>query len=100
MMNKGCSTTVKNWGRNYSVRIKTEACGLHAEDFESDKTTLFQRYGRVLGETDYTNGIHSVRYLRAGEDIYRLHGTDNQTKIKNGKSLEGISPKMWNNDAP
>lgn len=47
----------------------------------------------MLGETDYTNGIHSVRYLRAGEDIYRLHGTDNQTKIKNGKSLEGISPK-------
>ncbi len=79
--------------KDTTVRIKAEACGLHAEDFESDKTTLFQQYGRVLAETDYTNGIHSIRYLRAGEDIYRLYGADNHTKIKNGKSLEGISPK-------
>jgi PhoH-like ATPase len=79
--------------KDVSVRIRAEACGLHAEDYESDKTTLFQRYGRVLAETDYTNGIHSIRYLRVGDEIYRLQGSDNQTKIKNGKSLEGISPK-------
>jgi len=79
--------------KDTTVRIRAEACGLHAEDYESDKTTLFQKYGRVLAETDYTNGIHSIRYLRVGEDIYRLKGSDNQTKIKNGKSLEGISPK-------
>ena len=79
--------------KDTTVRIKAEACGLHAGDYESDKTTLFQKYGRVLEESDYTNGIHSIRYLRTGEDIFRLQGSDNHTKIKNGKSLEGISPK-------
>jgi len=79
--------------KDTTVRIRAEACGLHSEDYESDKTTLFERYGKVLAETDYTNGIHSVRYLRTGEDIYRLKGSDSQTMIKNGKTLEGIAPK-------
>lgn len=79
--------------KDTTVRIGAEACDLHSEDYKSDKTTLFQKYGRVLAETDYTNGIHSIRYLSVGEDIYRLEGNDHQAKIKNGKSLEGISPK-------
>ncbi len=79
--------------KDTAVRIKAEVCGLHAEDYRNDKTTLFQKYGRVLEETDYTNGIHSVRYARAGEDIFRLQCADCQTKIRNGKSLEGIAPK-------
>lgn len=89
----GDTVSVTLVSKDTTVRIKAEACGLHVEDYESDKTTLFQKYGRVLEKTDYTNGIHSIRYLRAGEDIYRLQGSDNQTKIKNGKSLEGIAPK-------
>jgi PhoH-like ATPase len=79
--------------KDTAVRIKAEVCGLHAEDYRNDKTTLFQKYGRVLEETDYTNGIYSVRYARAGEDIFRLQGADCQTKIRNGKALEGIAPK-------
>jgi PhoH-like ATPase len=87
------SAAVTLVSKDITVRIKAEACGLHAEDYESDKTTLFQKYGRVLGESDYTNGIHSTRYVMTGEDIYRLQGGDNQTRIKNGKSLEGIAAK-------
>lgn len=79
--------------KDTTVRIKAEACGLMAEDYKNDKTTIFQRYGRVLEETDYTNGIYSIRYLRAGEDIYRLQGSDCNRRIKNGKSLDGIFPK-------
>ena len=79
--------------KDTTVRIKAETCGLHAEDYESDKTTLFQKYGRVLEASDYTNGIHSVRYVMDGEDIYRLQGSDMQVKLKNGRSLEGIVPK-------
>ena len=79
--------------KDTTVRIKAEVCGLHAEDFTSDKTTLFQRYGKVLEETDYTNGILSVRYLRSEDEIYRLRGHDDGARIKNGKSLEGIFPK-------
>lgn len=79
--------------KDTTVRIKAEACGLHAEDFSSDKTTLFQKYGRVLEETDYTNGILSVRYLKSGEEIYRLQGDGAGARIRNWKALEGISPK-------
>jgi len=79
--------------KDTTVRIKAEACGLHAEDYENDKSALFQMYGRVLGDSDYTNGIHSIRYLRTGDDIFRLQGRDSQTKIRNGKSIEGIAPK-------
>ena len=60
--------------KDTTVRIKAEACGLHAEDYESDKTTLFQKYGRVLAETDYTNGIHSIRYLRTGGRHIQITG--------------------------
>lgn len=90
---RGNSASVTLVSKDTTVRIRAEGCGLHSEDYENDKTTLFQRYGKVLGETDYSNGIHSIRYLSVGEDIYRLKGSDNQTKIKNGKSLEGINPK-------
>ncbi|HET6515036.1 MAG TPA: PhoH family protein [Thermodesulfovibrionales bacterium] len=79
--------------KDTTVRIKAEACGLHAEDYESDKTTIFQKYGRVLEESDYTNGIHSIRYVKSGEEVFRLQGCSAHTKIKNGKSLEGIAPK-------
>jgi PhoH-like ATPase len=79
--------------KDTTVRIKAKACGLHAEDYNNDKTTLFQKYGRVLESSDYTNGIHSIRYLRSGEDIYRLRGSAIHTKIKHNKSLEGIAPK-------
>ncbi len=79
--------------KDTTTRIEAEACGLHAEDYESDKTTLFQKYGRVLEESDYLNGIHSIRYMRSGEDVYRLLGRDASTKIRSGKSLEGIAPK-------
>ncbi len=79
--------------KDTAVRIKAEACGLHAEDYSNDKTTLFQKYGKVLEQSDYTNGICSIRYLRVEEDIYRIQGPDSHTKIKNGKSLEGVAPK-------
>lgn len=79
--------------KDTTVRIKAEACGLHVEDFKSDKTTLFQQYGKVLEETDYANGILSVRYLSSAGEIYRMQGHDAQARIKSGKSLEGISPK-------
>ncbi|NTU42810.1 MAG: PhoH family protein [Nitrospirales bacterium] len=79
--------------KDTAVRIKAEALGLYSEDYKNDKTALFQRYGRVLSETDYTNGIHSVRYLQAGEEILRLFGESGQSKIKRGKSLETICPR-------
>jgi PhoH-like ATPase len=78
--------------KDTAVRIKAESLGLYAEDYKNDKSSLFQRYGRVLTEADYTNGIFSVRYLQSGDDIFRLLGEDGHLKIKRAKSLENIAP--------
>jgi PhoH-like ATPase len=85
--------------KDLAVRIKAEAVGLHADDYRNDKTSIFKRYGRVLDETDYTNGIKSIRYLRQGEDLYRLQGEHGQTKIRSGKSIDGICPKNKEQEA-
>ncbi|HMK43428.1 MAG TPA: PhoH family protein [Dissulfurispiraceae bacterium] len=79
--------------KDTAVRIKAEAVGLIAEDYTHDKTSIFKQYGRVLGEDDYNNGMHSVRYCRNGDDVYRLRGEDSQFRIRLGKCLEGILPK-------
>jgi len=85
--------------KDTSVRIKAEAVGLHADDYRNDKTSIFKRYGRVLDESDYTNGIKSIRYLRQGEDLYRLQGEHGQSKIRSGKSIDGIGPKNKEQEA-
>ena len=79
--------------KDTAVRIKAESFGLHAEDYKCDKTSLFRLHGNILDYVDDCNSVLSVRYLKAGDDIYRLQGSDRQTKIRNGKSLEGISAK-------
>ncbi len=79
--------------KDLAVRIKAESAGLAVEDYLSDKTSLSQKYGRVLGPGGSTNGIHSIRYLQTGEDFLRLRGTELPAKIKSRKSLEGILPK-------
>ncbi|MBI5213614.1 MAG: PhoH family protein [Nitrospirae bacterium] len=79
--------------KDTAVRIKAESTGLYAEDYKNDKTAVFQQYGNVLGDEDYTNGILSIRYKHSTEDIYRIQGEDKRSRVKRGKSLENIIPK-------
>ncbi|MCX8030257.1 MAG: PhoH family protein [Thermodesulfovibrionales bacterium] len=79
--------------KDTAVRIKSESLGLYTEDYKNDKTTHFIKYGSILSEQDYANGIHSVRYVQKGESIYRLQGEDKQVKIKRGKTLDNIVAK-------
>jgi len=79
--------------KDTAVRIKAESFGIPAQDYEHDKTSIFKQYGRVLSDSDYPNGIRSVRYLQAGSEIFRVQDKNKQSKIKSGKTLENISPK-------
>lgn len=79
--------------KDTAIRIKAESEGLRVEDYKNDKTSIFKEYGRVLNNSDYPNGIRSVRYMQAGKDIFRLQGEDRQLKIKSGKTLDNIFPK-------
>ena len=85
--------------KDTSVRIKAEAVGLHADDYRYDKTSIFKKYGRVLEETDYTNGINSVRYMKSGGEMYRLIGQDGQCRVKSSKCIEGIRPRNSEQEA-
>ncbi|MGC2062009.1 MAG: PhoH family protein [Thermodesulfovibrionales bacterium] len=82
--------------KDTAVRIKAESLGLMVEDYKNDKTSIFRQYGKIRHDPSDRNGILSVRFLKSGDDIYRLQGSDQQAKIKQNKSLDGISPK--NND--
>ncbi len=79
--------------KDTSVRIKAGAVKIAAQDYKRDKTTLFQKYGSVLADKDYNNGILSVRYQCQGEEIYRLWSNELRCPIRTHRDLNGISPK-------
>lgn len=79
--------------KDTGVRIKTESMGVRAQDYERDKTSIFQSYGRILAEEDYCNGIQSVRYQKRGAEIFRIWENDCSCQIRNHRDLFGISAK-------
>lgn len=79
--------------KDTAVRIKAEALGVTVQDYKHDKTYLFQKYGKIMEDSDYQNGINSVRYIKKGEEIYRLRGNKCIEQIKKWKNVAGIVPK-------
>ncbi len=79
--------------KDTGVRIKAEAMGVSAQDYKRDKTTLFQKYGKVLNDEDYGNGILSVRYQQQKNVIIRLWQKSMSNEIRGQRDLFGISPK-------
>ncbi len=79
--------------KDTAVRIKAEALGITVQDYKHDKTYLFQKYGSVLENDDYKNGIRSIRYLKRGEEIFRVWGEKNMEPIRRWKNIMGIAPK-------
>jgi len=75
------------------VRIESAARGVTAEDFESDKTTLFRNHGGILEEGEDAGGILSVRYQREGNRIVRISGGRNRQVIKQDQKFYGINPR-------
>jgi len=90
---KGDPVPVILVSKDTAVRIKAESMGLTVEDYKSDKTSLFQQYGKVLTEGDNTNGIRSVRYLLSENNVYKLSGTVNTRPIKRAKERMGVAPQ-------
>lgn len=78
--------------KDTAVRIKGEALGITVQDYKHDKTYLFQKYGVII-EEDYRNGIKSIRYLKKGDEIYRVWGEKNMEPIRKWKNIMGITPK-------
>ncbi len=79
--------------KDTSVRIKAEAQKVQAQDYKSDKTTMFQDYGKVHYSGDYQNGIESVRYQIEGDKISRLYGKDSRISVGRREKIYGLSFK-------
>ncbi len=58
-----------------------------------DSGSIVRRFGRIRREPAVAGDIRSVRFLRTGDDIFRLQGVEQRWKIKQEKSLDGIVPK-------
>jgi PhoH-like ATPase len=89
----GTSQPVVLVSKDTSVRIKADVLRLVTQDYLTDKTTVFQKYGNVLESQETSSDIRSVRYLKSGDKIYRLYGENKMELIRRQRSIMSISPK-------
>ena len=78
--------------KDLAVRIKAEALGVAAQDYRNDKTTIFQRCGRLLPEGAPCE-VRSVAYRRDGDQLLRLRGGREPETVRRRRSVLGISAK-------
>jgi PhoH-like ATPase len=78
--------------KDLAVRIKAEALGVAAQDYRNDKTTIFQRCGRLLPEGAACE-VRSVVYRRDGDQLVRLRGGGEPEAVRRRRSVLGISAK-------
>ncbi len=91
MKNKGMKKVVVI-SKDAAVRIKAEALGVVAQDYWKDKTTVFQKYGRILEEGVLSDGIFSVRYQIFNSNVWRVFGENNFQETRE-RSVFEIFPK-------
>ena len=78
--------------KDLAVRIKAEALGVAAQDYRNDKSTIFQRCGRLL-DAGVPCDVRSVVYRRDGDQLVRLRGGREPEPVRRRRSLLGISAK-------
>ena len=79
--------------KDTSVRIKADTFGLVTQDYLTDKTTVFKKYGHVMEGDSDTSDIRSVRYLKSGDKIFKVYGENNMQLIRRQRSVMSIAPK-------
>ena len=78
--------------KDTAVRIKAESLGVSAQDYQSDKSTIFQTCGSIDEEGADTE-LGSVRYGKTGDEISRLLGDERVGTVEKDISCMGISPR-------
>lgn len=79
--------------KDTSVRIKADAMGLVTQDYLTDKTTVFRKYGNIIEGNADAGDIGSVRYLKSGDKIFRVYGEDKMQLIRRQRSVMSVTPK-------
>lgn len=75
--------------KDISFRVRITLEGYVAEDYRTDKTHSFQRYGDVMENSEMS--INSVFYICRDRDLYKIKNRE-QTRVR-AKTLFNISPK-------
>ncbi len=79
--------------KDLAVRIKAESLGVAAQDYRSDKSTIFKTCGRVLREDEDDQGIGSVRYRQRGDGLVRVTGQGDRRPLNRKRVSMGISAR-------
>jgi PhoH-like ATPase len=79
--------------KDTAARIKAEFLGLMTEDYQKDKTSIFEKYGKVLLEGDYENDIRSTRYKKEGNSIFRIFDVESLSVVRRRNSMYDIEPR-------
>lgn len=79
--------------KDTAVRIKAECQGVSAQDYRSDKSTIFQTCGRIIENGENGEPIGSVRYRKTVEGLERLAGDRDPVTVKRKGPALGIKPR-------
>ena len=79
--------------KDTSVRIKADTYNLTTQDYLTDKTTVFRRFGNITEGDEDPGEIRSVRYLKTGAKIFRVYGENNMQIIRRQRAVMSIMPK-------
>jgi PhoH-like ATPase len=84
--------------KDTGVRVKAKTKKLLTDDYRHDQARLHEKYGRLLVDDEPINGIKSVRYRIADNNIWKIRGTD-EKKIRRSREVYGITAKTPEQDA-
>jgi PhoH-like ATPase len=79
--------------KDTAVRIKAETLGVSAQDYRSDKSTIFRACGKVLTEEGNGEDINSVRYRSTGEGLGRSRGSQGWSTLEGPGECMGIGAR-------
>jgi PhoH-like ATPase len=79
--------------KDTAVRIKAESLGVEAQNYRTDRTTIFQGSGRIMGEEGIGEGIGSVQYRKGSGGLERITGANAGRKVERRSAFMGISPR-------
>lgn len=75
--------------KDISFRIRVTLEGFVAEDYKTDKTQSFEKYGNI--EEQDERKVNSVYYVQQSKELFKVKGGE-YTKVRS-KTLFNISPK-------
>jgi PhoH-like ATPase len=79
--------------KDTAVRIKAETLGVAAQNYRSDKSTIFLNSGKLLDDLGNGDETRSLRYRRTGDGLQRAMGGGSWTHLDETVECMGITAR-------